>query len=1047
MMCKALGWDLSIQHLAKKMVYTLGSMKPNYAFSVLGERRAGRSSVFRSLAEAVNNDHDKDILCLVGELDEPSLTCISQTLMQMTDKLTDAIDSSLYDIKPGTVHGFFEFIEKISSITGKKPILLIDMGKAMEQSSDAEALMIAQYLKPIVNMMEDRGVPFILGLGWTRKFFDRIISISGDVYRDRYRTELFLGVAYESDNPYDIFKEIVKKVSSVLLPDEYEGLLRVPGITAAMFGENIVKQGIKEVSSPGDIWCALKGTWTLVPYLSFPGLNLSTADLARLLLADSAIETRKVPEYLESLSSGGFIANDALYEKFGILPPRRDPSALERLRNRLRDVEECSLLMDIMNPLSQSLSKIGSVTIEGPLDFSGNTVADRPLERTSFLSVQVNELPVLSSDARSSLQKINMELDKKVFPHKFSIGLYLDDPNHPEFEQKISAAGESEDFLLILCSPLSANIGETSLARKLRDKIFSVINLSEEDILELISEHTVEDKKIQTIVEWLYICMEKQLKKKSAFPLLFDSAKKILSTVIANGGSILFDDLKKRLQIEVEVSELRVILTRMNDAQFIEKKKDMLYWNILDDPIISCILSGKSDKDLLQCCILDKFTLSLNPFNYSEILLPYAGIFGTKELKDYYKGDLIQWYIPNRATLLRVIHDKIDKEQELITKYLQDYETLNNTEINEWESIPGDRNTIEEFDKAIDNELEMIVKRRNEEEARLEEKKAELRDLITKNESCYKQEEREDFEKTIKGFRKSDSDGIKQLKGRLNKRIQDYKNYTIKLDVLKNNLNKLGSSEKIREDLEELRKSLVKLDTYIEDLNFSDFNTIANEVEKKIEELDRTRRIEIILRAGGVRESTPIYGVGSIPQPPGVGSIPQPPSVGSIPQPPGVGSIPQLPGVGSIPQPPGMGSIPQPPGMGSIPQPPGVGSIPQPPGVGSIPQPPGVGSIPQPPGMGSIPQPPGVGSIPQPPAGSIPQPPAGSIPQPPAGSIPQPPGGSIVQLPDGGSLSEPPKWKEVCHTFDLSIREDCINLARLIVNNDVVIKKIALEKD
>ncbi|MGV8118914.1 MAG: hypothetical protein AB2L14_04020 [Candidatus Xenobiia bacterium LiM19] len=1045
-MCDAQGWDISIQHLAKKLSNILGSMKPNYAFSIVGERRAGRSTVFQNLAKLINNSN-KDIICIVGELEQPNLSNLTDTLIHMAKELGDDNTLTRFDNIPKNVQGFFDFISRVSSLSGKKPILLIDMGKAMEDSSDAEAMAVAQYLKPIVNMMDDRGIPFILGLGWTRKFFDGIISISGDVYRDRYRAELFLGMAYESDSPYDIFRQIVKKISSVHLPDDYAGLLRIPGMTPAKFGENLLNQGISEISKPGDLWNMLKGKWQLIDCLSFPGLNLSMDDLACLLLADGAIEMKKTPEYLESISKGGFIANDALYEKFGILPPKRDPSALERLRNRMRDIEEYDLLSDILTPISQSLTKIGAEPIEGPCYFSQAKDENQPVERTAFLSMQIKDLP-FSNNSMNSSHKIKIEFDKKVFPHRFSIGLYLDDPSQQEFEEKIIAACENDDILLILYSPLASEFGRTPLGRRFKAKAEPDYVLSEENILEIISEHTVEDRKIQMILDWLYDSLERHLTKRAVFPLLSENAKKIMSAIIANGGSISSEDLKKNLHIDN--AELKALLTRLSDAEFIEKKKDMISWNLILDPIISLILRGKTDRELIEKEISNRFSLPQKSFDLHDLLSPYTGIFDGKDLECYDENDLINWYVPSRMTLLKIIHTKLDKEQEISSKFRDEFERLNNNEINEWESIPGDRSTIEELDKEIDNELGLIEKSREEEKARLEEKKSELRELIAKNGDCFSKTESDEFDKTIEGFRKSDSEGIKLLRGRLNKRIQEHKNCSLKLNSLIVKSQKLKTSNKIIDETRDIQHSIDRLSDLLKCLDFTEFNKLAVDIDKSIEELDRIRRQEEILGEIGIAEPRPNYGTNDvqslsapredIPQPPGGtgGSIPQPPvrMGGSIPQPP-------VRTGGSIPQPPVRigGSIPQPPvRMG--------GSIPQPPvRIG--------GSIPQPPEgiKENIPQTNvRIGEdMPQSPiriGERMPQPPEGT-----AGGISQPPGGTGKSIPQPPVKKEgvtpPPDidlWKEDSHTYDLNIKDDCLMLAELIVNKDIVISKITLEK-
>src|SRR6476620_11541022 len=65
------GWDNSLKNEAARIAGELNSRRPYAQFSIIGERRSGRSTFFQCLAEHINMaaNYSSDLIGLAGDLE------------------------------------------------------------------------------------------------------------------------------------------------------------------------------------------------------------------------------------------------------------------------------------------------------------------------------------------------------------------------------------------------------------------------------------------------------------------------------------------------------------------------------------------------------------------------------------------------------------------------------------------------------------------------------------------------------------------------------------------------------------------------------------------------------------------------------------------------------------------------------------------------------------------------------------------------------------------------------------------------------------------
>ncbi len=434
------GWDNSLKNEATRIAGELNSRRPYAQFSIIGERRSGRSTFFQCLAAHINMtaNYSSDLIGLAGDLEITEagslVTAFHEALVRSvgTSGGDRVVNCELSEQELLQTDALFLLASRVIENLKRTPVFLIDMGVALESADNASILKLARVLKWVANNSNDRDIPFALGLGLTTTFFEHAKVIAGDVFRDRYQPRRALGNSFESEAPFETFKGIVKDIAGAEIPTQFTGLLRVPGLTVGMYGENLRALKVKGEVSPKLIWEALRAYWKIIPQLSYADTgNFSPADLAELLLADGRLPDNRGQQYLEKTAPNSYGANDKLYERFGLLPPRRNPTIRERFRNRLNDPEDSALVDEIARSMGQALEGVCQAEILETTIFPG---------RSAIVTATLKQLPPTLGDESQGTPDLDQNFDAKALPKRLTIGIYLDSPDSQSSKKSLAQA-------------------------------------------------------------------------------------------------------------------------------------------------------------------------------------------------------------------------------------------------------------------------------------------------------------------------------------------------------------------------------------------------------------------------------------------------------------------------------------------------------------------------------------------------------------------------------------------------------------------------------
>jgi hypothetical protein len=656
----------------------------------------------------------------------------------------------------------FLLASKVIENLKRKPVFLIDVGAALELADNASVLRLGRVLKWVANSKGDKDIPLALGLGWTGKFFERAVVIAGDVFRDRYRATRTLGNSFESGAPFETFRSIVKDIAGAEIPPQFAGLLRVPRLTAGMYGENLRELKAKGEVSPDVLWEALWASWKIIPQLTYSDTSaLTSTDLAELLLADGHLSRNPCPEYLELTAPNSFGANDKLYERFGLLPPRRDPTIRERFRNRLNDAEDSALVDEIAQSIARVLKEVCYAEI---LEIKGFS------QRNSIVEVMLKELPPLGDDSQVA-PEFDQNIDARALPKRLTVGIYLDSPDAEEFEQALSNALKRGDFLMV-CYPQGAlqAIAETELFRSAkRDRLpYWGVAVAEEDLCTLTSTGPDTSLGDTIVVSWINRCLSEHLNKRPAIPLLSEAGKKALGAIIASAGRLEAEAVRSNLGLSK--AECGGLITRLQEAEIITKKKGVLYWDPAQDPLLGSLLSAAGDSKKLMVQFGKKFSLPESLLDPEEVLAAYSGVFQSKRFGEINPDNLLKWYEAYRPQLLQNVAHLIESDNEL-GAFKDRAQTLQGKKLEDWQDIAGDRQEIDALLINVSERLKEVTRSRKIAAEESQRAKNDLKKLIEENSSDFTESEYADLIGKIDGFRTGQGSGITQLRKRSEKRI------------------------------------------------------------------------------------------------------------------------------------------------------------------------------------------------------------------------------------------------------------------------------------
>jgi len=724
----------------------------------------------------------------------------------------------------------FLLAAKVVDVMKRTPVFLIDMGPELESADTASILKLARVLKWIANNKDDKNIPLALGLGWTKKFFENAVVIAGDVFRDRYRVRRTLGNSFESEAPFEVFQSIVKDISGADIPQRFSSLLRVPGLTAGMYGENLLFLKAKGEVSSKLAWEALcANQWKIIRQLTYPDAqNFTSEDFAELLLADGRLAHNQCPGYLEQVAANSFVANDRLYERFGLLPPRRDPTALERFRNRLNDPEDSDLVNEIAQSITEVLNDIcHAENIENKL-FS---------LRSAIVSASLKELPPTLDNEIQGAPELDQNIDAKVLPKRLTIGIYLDSPDAQEFEQAMSAALKRGDFLIV-CHPQGViqSISETELFRTAKnEKPFFKAVATESDLCTLVNRSLDESECNRMIVEWINDCLSQHLKKRPAIPLLSDSGSRALGAIIAGAGKLKEEDLRSNLTLSK--AECSGLIARLNEVGIITKKKGVLYWDPSQDPVLRSLLDAGNDTQKLISQLGGKFTLSNIPVDPNNLTVAYSGVFQGKEFGKIKEDDLLTWYGAHRPQLLNVVFHLIDSEREL-TAFRGQAQALHQKVLDDWQDIAGDRLEIDTLLTEVQENIEKIELSRQSAANELQQVKESLKKSVTENAAYFAESDCKEMVIQIDGLRTAGSSSIRQLKNKIENKVNQVETSRRAIAATKTRLQELKTETGVQlsSNSTELTR---QIDELLEQTEMGGNSPKQAELDKSVDDLER----------------------------------------------------------------------------------------------------------------------------------------------------------------------------------------------------------------
>ncbi|MFX0195354.1 MAG: hypothetical protein ACFFCW_04455 [Candidatus Hodarchaeota archaeon] len=845
-MGELIGWNKSAARITGEVLRILNSREPYYTFAIQGERRGGRSTFFGEMARIVDTNPTSGAICFVGQLNEASVADFASSLLKaMEGNEKTSRRDSFQGEKLLHPDGFFELVSEVIKRDQKKPVFLLDMGPALEDATNDAIREVAFHLKIIANLMKNRNIPFALGCGWTKKFFDKAIVIAGDVYRDRYPSVLFLGCGFEESPPFGAFQAIVKKITSVNLPNRFSGLLRVPGITAGMYGENLKCHGIQGEPRSEDIWKSLQGEYSLIPQLSSEDISLPSSDLAELLLADGRVDQNfNNPDFLVLTQEREFQASEALYEKFGLMPPRRDPTAWERLRNRLSDFDDDQLLTEILSAFEHFLKNWGKAEECETLSFQN---------RTGILSVKLNQV-TRSDEELSGSEEINAEIDQLALPNYLTIGLYLDSPDCEEFEKALIDCVKKGNFVFVLFLEGKYPIDKTPIGRKIKELGYPwyVKALSEEDFNNLLLSEADDFKNWETIQAVVDEGIRNHLAKKPTVPVLYEKGKKIFNAVIANAGKLDIEKIKENLSLTKQVCQ--TLCDRIAETNIVQKKRGFLFWNPAEDPVLGILLGEEKNPVIINKQLSKQFTLPSNGIPPSELVSWYTGVFGQKEINEIDHQDVVDWYMSHRPQLVALIEQKLQTEPVISEEFRGRLKKLKDTLIDNWDDISGDRETLEELKTEISNAIRTLADQRQREKEELENRKSDLRQSLGENENLFTIDERATILGRIEAIQTLSSRILSELRTKIKQRRSEFREFENRVQHLETRLRTLEELD-VGEKTGELSDKLLEIKESLGKIDFEGLDGRLKDLEDRIEALEKEHKRREIF--GGTTASLP----------------------------------------------------------------------------------------------------------------------------------------------------------------------------------------------
>lgn len=883
MASKLIGLTNSSKRAAAETVRRLTSIKPYGGFSITGARRSGRSSFFVEVARLLNANDDPAINCFVGELSEATRGGFENTLLGSI-KASDLCSNeySAFKEKVQTPDGFFLLCETLYKQEGNKiPVFLIDMGRALDEEYRVRGFEgvrdLGMLLRNVVNLAEEKNVSIIMGLGLTLQFVNNAKDAARDTWIDRYGPMLSLNNnAFDSDDPGEPFRQIVKEISGLLIPNRYHGLWRGSTVTAGQLGENLKSSKASEVTS-SSLWQNLRGKWDMLRDTTLD--DISPADLGELVLADAVIPDNRYKDYLEQCE-GGFRANDRLYEHFGFCSPRRDPSKSERIKRRVEDPDDDDVTCDVLLSIGRSLHVLGLHNISKPEALG---------QKCAWMEAQVEEFP------GSDLDDFEKQLFKAALPRKLAIVAFLTaGANEDVLIEKLKNSAGISSFILILFRE-GIDFGRMPLGRYIEKHIpsASLQALSLDVVVSLLE--TPEEVFHTEVDGWVNDSISKLFIRKPPLCVGNSTVKQLVSGTIGCG-SLEIDKFAEHKGISK--GEVNKYLNLLTEPQILEKKKGVALWDPANDVVLNALLKHKGDKEKISADIMALFAVA--QVDVEELASLYQCITGDKGLDGLKKERILAHcrQIQNHRLVaiknsLEALRNKSGLYDELTNKH----ETYQSRELNEISDVAPYLTDILKLIEDAQQELRAVEEQEKKCQQELAEKKASLINELERHTAYFSAEETKQHLEKIEGIRSLTSPSLDQIA----RAICNRKKQVDELSAVRRKLaTQLATLQSTLDPTkyEETRRVLEEIQELINRLRLDDAEKLEDSVDEELRTQERlAERRAIASRYSGASVPNPLkkYALPANVPPSGPPKIEDSALVGSVGPPELPDSPPELP--------------------------------------------------------------------------------------------------------------------------------------------------------
>ena len=835
-MSDLIGYKGNAKNLAVRVEnYLMGTKY--WGFRIQGERRSGRSSFFTEVSEHLNVSETLPINCFVGELVHATPEGFEQTLMESINTSNSCShDYSSHIGKVQESEGFFVLCSDLYKKEGKVPVFLIDMGKAMEEQYNSDrgldgVIDLSRLLRKIYNLLEERNISLILGIGLTTKFVEDSGKYIADVFQRYGAFVILTNTSFEGEAPCEDFQQIVQTISGLEIPDRYKCLWRGHTVTAGQLGENLKDSETNEITSQS-LWQNLRGKWDILGNIQLE--EIPPNELGELILADETIEEELYPEYLEPCD-GGYRANDLLYETFKFVSPWRDPSTTERIKSRVDDPDDNKVVGEILSSIGKSMDQLGFSEIHEP-DILG--------QKSGLMEVKVNK------HTSPDLNALENELFKTAFPRKLITVLCLTaNPAEEMLIKRLKEYAEKDCFILILCLEGVVNLFRMQLGRHIKENIKSakIETVSLEEITSILSNQ--DEVLLEEVNNWVSDAISVLFSNKPVLCVGHQTIKQLISGTISSG-ELPIDSFAQ--QIGISKTDANKCLKFLVKPQILTKRQSIAIWEPHNDVILRILLEYSGNED--KICEEVKNLYTTDEVKIEDLVSLYQCIPGGNDLVDFTKDRILAHSRAEQDHQLSVIGKYLEGERKLNPLYELKYKEYRERQLCEIEDITPYRTDIIKLLEDIKSAIDEIKGKRDRDRQELSKRIEALRQKLENHSKYFSDEKKNELLRTIEGIRSLKSPAFNRVELEINKqknRVEslekDIKKLTERLDQLQEYSDKT--------EYRESKDGLEQIESLVLQLSLDDAEDQIKDVDAQIIKLEELKERQNILDDSPVRES------------------------------------------------------------------------------------------------------------------------------------------------------------------------------------------------